>query len=316
VTVPTDSGVAPLATGDNRPVLVVFTPKAGWFRRDDELAAHERAVRALGWCPVSLPVRPDATRKELAEFLQRARPDRIWFRSGAPLPEGFAEDLAEHPAPVLACVDAHQAANALPDFSVDARLSPHNVTRGRPGDRLPILPRPRGVDQAILDVAARPGPAAVSGDVSVIRSAPSPTLRSAVEQVQDRVRVVIFGDGWGEGAWFEPDGRAALTALASSAFHLAEVGPDGSVPHSAYCAAAMGAALILLGKAGGQDAFRASVEAIEVSSPNEAEAALGEMRADENALMALRRSARARVETDYRLEVQWSQILTARGSLR
>jgi len=251
-------------------VLAILTAKAGWFRRDDELAAHERAIRSLGWSPVTLPVRAAATADELTDFVGRARPSLVWIRGELTLPEGL------HLAPV-----------------VDAS--------------------PRGVDATILDAAVRLGPREVRGDVTVMTAAPSPRMRDAVGRLRDAgIGLVTYGSAWGGDSWFEPEGRAALTALASAPVHLAELGRDGALPHSVFCAAAVGAVPLLLGpeaRATAPPELR-SVRVADAVVPTVADLLADPARRDE-----LARAARTWVETQ-RLEPQWQSILEPYGAPR
>jgi hypothetical protein len=247
--------------------MVILSGKAGWLRQDDELAAHERALRALGWRPVTLPVRPQMDHEELAGFIDRAAPSVVWVRGDVALPDGFAALLEVHPAPVV-----------------------------RQG--------PAGVDQAILDAAASRPPWAVRGDVSVVSSAPSSLLRRTVEQLGAHATVVAYGD-WPLRPWFEPAGRALVVALRSATVHLAEVGPDGSLPHTAYVAAATGTALLLLDEAGRLDAFEPGTEVISAGSADDAEAALARPLADAATRARLTGAARSKVAAAFLLEPQW-----------
>jgi hypothetical protein len=254
-------------------VLAILTPKAGWFRRDDELAAHERAIRSLGWSPVTLPVRAGATAEELTTFFAGARPSLVWIRDGVALPDGLLDDDTSLPAPV-------------------------------------VTVRPRGVDAAILDAAVRPGPREVRGEVTVLTASPSPRLRVGVDRLREGGTTVIrYGAGWSGQSWFEPEGRAALTALASAPIHLAELERDGALPHSVFCAAAVGAVPLLLGPEA-----RATAPA-ELRSVRVADAvgpAVAELLADPARCDGHAQAARTWVETQ-RLEPQWEPILEPHG---
>jgi hypothetical protein len=251
-------------------VLAILTAKAGWFRRDDELAAHERTIRSLGWSPVTLPVRAAATAGELSDFVGRARPSLVWIRSDVALPDGLV-------------------------------LAP--VVEGRP----------RGVDAAIVEAAVRPGPREVRGDVTVMTPSPSPRLRDAVGRLRETgTPVVAYGAAWGRAGWFEPEGRAALTALASAPVHLAELGRDGTLPHSVFCAAAVGAVPLLLGpeaRATAPSELR-SVRVAEAVGP-----AVAALLADPARRAERAQAARAWVATQ-RLEPQWQAILDLHGGTR
>jgi hypothetical protein len=259
---------------DAVPVLAILTAKSGWFRRDDELAAHERAIRSLGWSVVTLPVRAGATADELAAFAARCQPSLIWIRDGVPRPDGFPTDALAAPT---------------------------------------IAARPRGVDGAILDAAVGAGPPEVAGDVTVMTSTPSAALRDAVARLRagDGTTVVTYGAGWGGDSWFEPDGRAGLVALASAPVHLAELGPEHTLPHSVYRAAAVGAVPLVLDDGDGT----ASVprEVLTAGSVAEVAARVTELRADRARLDELARAAGAWV-AGQRLEPQWRSILDAHGA--
>jgi hypothetical protein len=128
--------------------------------------------------------------------------------------------------------------------------------------------------------------------------------------LQSRATVVTFGAGWSGRTWFEPDGRAALVALASAPVHLAETGPDRSLPHSVFCAAAVGAALLVLRD---DDASLPPTEIVSAGSPEEAAATCTALLADPERCRALGRAARAWVTARHRLEPQWRSILAPHG---
>ncbi|MBV9952893.1 MAG: hypothetical protein JO291_13130 [Acidimicrobiia bacterium] len=245
-------------------VLAILTAKAGWFRRDDELAAHERAIRSLGWSPVILPVRAAATADELVGFVTLARPSVVWIRREVALPDGLAL-----PVPV-------------------------------------VRARPQGLDAAILDAEVRPGPREVCGDITVITASPSPRLRDAVARLREAgTTVVAYGTAWGGSGWFEPEGRAALTALASAPVHVAELGRDGALPHSVLCAAAVGAVPLLIGP---EAHTRTPGDFPSVRVADAVVRTVAELLADPTRRRELAGAARAWVASQ-RLEPQWRTIL-------
>lgn len=292
--------------------VVIFTPKAGWFRRDDELAAHDRAIRSLGRATVILPAGPRLDTPSLERFLDRAAPSLVWVREGVELPPGAAEHLAALPVPVMACGAAHGAPSRVQEVA-DILLVASMADADRAEGGATVLVRPRGVDSQVAQQHGVIGPSEVAADVSVFVGTPTPGLQAAVAALRSVVLVSSYGAGSGKGGWLPPDGRAALAALASSSLHLVEVRGLDPVPYSVFAAAAVGSVPLVLCDRDGAielgEVFAAGSEVLTAGTPDEAVSVAQSTLTDRSLLTSIRAAAHARVVSSHLLEDRWGALL-------